>query len=417
MKKDLNSPQLEACILGAILRNNKDVEGVSEELFTASFHQQCFKAIQDIINQGGTANIVTVSEKMGKEFSSRVAQLTDSPYSDVPYDIGILKELTVKRNIYQFIKGIANGLGEKESKEIIGELDLFSLTLHEKRQSGTRHISALLIPAIDSIEQDITRNGLRGLPSGFETFDKMTDGFHPGELIIIGARPGTGKTSIALNIMTAMLRIKKSVLFFSAEMSSEMIIRRVLSSNSLIDSTRIRRGFITHSEFKIIFETASELREQKLFLNDTPNISLSDLRVEARRFRKAEKIDCVILDYIGLVENFRKDVPRHEQISEISRSLKALARELEVPVIALSQLNRTAQDKRPNLAQLRDSGAIEQDADLVALLWEKGNHKSDQGKKEITLSIEKNRHGGCGEIALVFQTAYTRFSELANMKE
>jgi replicative DNA helicase len=267
-----------------------------------------------------------------------------------------------------------------------------------------------------SLKKEIT-----GIPSGFDALDRITAGFQPAELIIIGARPGMGKTAIALT-MAANISLRKKIpaAFFSLEMSDQSLMLRLISAEARIDSKKLRIGQITSSGFTDIWQAAEDINAAPLFFVDIPNMRITDIRAMSRRLRLQEKVEIIFIDYIGLIASDNNKIPRWEQISEVSRSLKSLARELGIPIVALSQLRREAeQAKQPSLADIRESGSIEQDADMVMLinrnreLEKTPEEQSQEAGQEVELLVAKNRNGMVGKVNLVFLRQYTRFENLA----
>ena len=259
-----------------------------------------------------------------------------------------------------------------------------------------------------------------GIPSGFKEFDDLTSGFQNSELIIIAARPSVGKTAFALNIAQNVgIRQKKSVAIFSLEMSKEALIQRMMCSEARIDSQKLRKGFLSDEDWAPLTTAAGKLAEANIFIDETPAITDMKLRAKARRIQSRHGLDIIIVDYLQLMTSTkRRNEGKTQEISEISRSLKALARELNVPVIALSQLSRAVEsrsrtDKRPILSDLRESGAIEQDADVVAFLYREELYNPDTENKGIAeVIIQKQRNGPTGTIKLKFFDKYTRFENL-----
>ncbi len=259
-----------------------------------------------------------------------------------------------------------------------------------------------------------------GVPTGFPELDQFTSGFQDSEYIVIGARPSVGKTALALTMASYMAVHKKiPVGFFTLEMSGKSLMQRLLSAEAKIDSSRIRNGMLKHSDFSKLTEAAGRLYEAPLFIEDTPNIKLLELRAQARRMRKNENIRAIFIDYIGLIESdSRNNIPRHEQVAEVSRSLKSLARELDIPIIALSQVGRQSEGKEPTLADLRESGSIEQDADVVMFIHKQRETDKDLEHNskttiETDLILAKQRNGPVGTCKLVFIPKFTRFESLA----
>ena len=263
-----------------------------------------------------------------------------------------------------------------------------------------------------------------GISSGYPDIDSLTSGFQESELVILGARPSVGKTALAISMAANMAkRNNVRVGFFSLEMDSDAIMQRFLSGESRVNSKRIRNGFLSMNECNKLVSAAGELYKIPLFIADTPGMRLLDLRTEARKMKLKEDIQIIFIDYIGLITSENKDIPRHEQVAEISRSLKQLARELKIPIVVLCQVKREVKNDKPTLSDLRESGSIEQDADLVMFLH-RVNKKEDRDEdvpgpegQEMDVIIAKNRNGPIGDIKLMFLPAYTRFESVSRDKE
>ncbi|HPO03724.1 MAG TPA: DnaB-like helicase C-terminal domain-containing protein, partial [Treponemataceae bacterium] len=264
-----------------------------------------------------------------------------------------------------------------------------------------------------------TRDAFTGVPSGLIELDQMTSGFQKSELIIIGARPSVGKTALALS-MAAHTSIKEKIptAFFSLEMSDMQLMQRLISSEAKIPSEKIRTGLLKLSDFQSIQDAAGLIYEAPLYIVDMPNMKLLDLRAMARRLRAQFNIEIIFVDYLTLITSENSLIPRHEQIAEISRSLKSLARELNIPVVALSQVKRDAEGKKSNLADLRESGSIEQDADVVMFLHRERVSSKDAGDKEQAIDTElivaKQRNGPIGDVEILFLPRYTKFVSKAH---
>jgi len=261
-----------------------------------------------------------------------------------------------------------------------------------------------------------TKAEFTGIPSGYPELDKLTSGFQPSELIIIGARPGMGKTAIALSMAANIaIRQNKPVAFFSLEMSDQALMLRLLSSEAGIDSHKLRTGFFAHSDFQKIFDAAGIIHDSPLYIVDMPDMTMLNIQAMARMLRIQEKVEIVFIDYIGRISSENKMLARYEFISDVSRSLKGLARELNIPVVALSQLRREAENQKPGLADIRESGSIEQDADMVMFLnrdreLDKTREEQEKEKgQKVQLMLAKNRNGPVGTVDLTFLKHLTKF--------
>ncbi|MBO7517461.1 MAG: replicative DNA helicase, partial [Spirochaetia bacterium] len=303
------------------------------------------------------------------------------------------------------------------------ERKIFDIT-EKHHSSDYKSVSSLVSPAFDLIQYRMgTKADCTGIPSGYSDLDSLTNGFQNSELIVIGARPSKGKTALALSMAANMAgRYKKRVGFFSLETDGMALMQRLLAGEAHVNSHRIQSGFLSDREFTKLGVAGDVIYESPMFICDTPNMRLIDLRTEARKLRAKEKIEIIFIDYIGLISSDNKDLPRHEQVAEISRSLKQLARELKIPVIVLAQVKREVKEDKPSLSDLRESGSIEQDADLVLFLHDakKKEEKDEQdvsAGKEVDVIIAKNRNGPIGEVKLMFLPAYTRFEPISKEQQ
>lgn len=311
------------------------------------------------------------------------------------------------------------GVEEAENLLDLAEKKIFDISEWRVRAPFTE-VKDLVKESIRRIEKlSETKSHITGLATGFDDFDKMTSGLQPQDLIIVAARPSMGKTALAINMAEhAVIRDKKSVAVFSLEMSKESLVTRMLCSQARIDSSKLRKGDITERDWHPLMKAAGDLSEAKLYIDDGASPSVLEMRAKARRLKKEKGLDLVIIDYLQLIKGNGDTYSREQEISEISRSLKGLAKELKVPVVALSQLNRAVEsragNKRPQLSDLRESGAIEQDADLIVFIYRDevyNENSSDKGIAEII--IGKQRNGPVGAVRLAFQNQFTRFENLS----
>ena len=300
--------------------------------------------------------------------------------------------------------------GSLETQVIVKEAETKIFEISDRNQTGTYAPAKQIVQqTFEALERHYhSKSEYTGIPSGFRELDQLTMGFQSSEFIVIGARPSVGKTAFALSVAANMaLQQKIAVGFFSLEMSGMAIMQRLLSMEARLDSQRLRTGMLSPADFSRITEAAGRLYEAPLYISDSPDLTILDLRVRARRMMTHQEVRIIFVDYITLISPSNRDLPRHEQIAEISRSLKALARELGIPVVALSQVRRESEGKRPNLADLRESGSIEQDADVVIFI-----HTEDLKAEVREVAVAKQRNGPVGEISLAFLTKYTRFEAL-----
>jgi replicative DNA helicase len=314
-------------------------------------------------------------------------------------------------------------------KILLDEVESRVLEIGEERfRSALPSMKQMVNEAIDGIEKiAATRGAITGLPTGFAALDRMTNGMHEGEMIVIAARPSMGKTALAMNIAEhAAIDCGKPVAVFSLEMSAQQLVQRLLCSRARVNGKALREGFINNATMNSLIGTAGQLTKAKMFIDDTPGLSILELRAKARRLRNREKIELVVIDYLQLLRSNSRRAQENRQIEiqEISYGIKALAKELKIPVIVLAQLNRNPEQRtgagagRPRLSDLRESGTIEQDADVVGLLIrDKYYAEDDEAKKEAagkaTLIIAKQRNGPTGDVPLTFLEEFTRFEERA----
>ncbi len=316
-----------------------------------------------------------------------------------------------------------------ENERLMSDLQAYSGTFTDRYVES----STLINETVQNLVYRAEHGNENAIKSGFSQLDEMTGGFFPSEFIVIGARPSVGKTAFAISMAINMaIHNKIPVGFFSAEMTSMAIMERILAAEAMVDAKRIRKAILRSQDMVSIVDAASRIYEGKLFIQDTPNIKLLDLRSQARRMKREQDIKILFIDYIGLINpEASPGVPRHEQVAEISRSLKALSRELQIPIVALSQVSRDAEGKEPNLANLRDSGSVEQDADVVIFLHrdrlaDLTDHTSDRNGEqerspifiegfpvqETKVILAKQRHGETGIITMGFQNQLVRFVEM-----
>ncbi|MGA7563498.1 MAG: replicative DNA helicase [Desulfobaccales bacterium] len=424
--------EAEQSVLGAILVRPEVLDRVADLIGAGDFyreaHGRIFQAMLDLYGRGDPVDLVTVSALLAERghlegvggpvflagLSEQVGFATNADYyAGLVHDKAVLRRLL---DTTQEIAGACFGPVEDVAEFLdTAEQKIFEVA-ESKVRLGFQPLSALVEKEISNLEaiwhRDISR--ITGVESGFKDLDHLTAGFQDSDLIIIAARPSMGKTALALNIAyNAAFKPQVHVAFFSLEMSREQLVRRLLSSVGKVDASNLRRAFLSTMEWANLQTAAGYLLDCPIYIDDTPAATVLDIRAKARRLKADGKLNMLIIDYLQLMRG-RADVhSREQEISEISRSLKALAKELKVPVIVLSQLNRKVEDrpnKRPQLADLRESGAIEQDADVVIFIYRDEVYREDspeQGTAEII--IGKQRNGPTGKIKLNFQAKYTTF--------
>jgi replicative DNA helicase len=432
------SLEAEQSVLGSILIDRDIVVEIAEFLRPEDFYRQAngtiYRAILDLFERREPIDIVTVAEALergneldaigGRAYLSSLSDQTPTAVHAVQY-ARIVERKAVLRNLIGAAGKIA-GIGYEDPAEIQEAIDraeseLFQVS-NRRITVGFSKLKDLLHEAYDRLDYLHAHRGeISGVRTGFNDLDALTTGLQKSDLIIVAARPSVGKTSLALNIAEhAAVKEKKSVGVFSLEMSKEQLVLRLLSSVSNIDSQRLRTGFLEELDFARIAPAMNALSEAPIYIDDTPNISAMELRTKARRLQAEVGLDLVVVDYLQLMQAQvqSRDANRVQEVSEISRGLKALARELSVPVIALSQLSRQPEmrnENEPRLSDLRESGAIEQDADLVLFLWRDKERADDQETdgEVIHLKLAKHRNGPTGKIELYFKKQQTRFVSYA----
>lgn len=432
--------EAEESILSAILVDNDTLlevlEVLSPEDFYRSAHQKIFTAISELFSKNEPVDLVTLTNILRKHNwleeiggATYLANLVDTVplavnaqhYAKIVYDKACLRRLIEKTSV--IARQCFEDRGDVENILDFAESSIFELSENKIRPTFYP-LSKIIESNIDSLEE---RQGNRalvtGVGTGFTKLDELTAGFQKSDLVILAGRPGMGKTALALNIAkTAAADANIPVAIFSLEMSKEQLSLRMLSSEARIDSSRLRRGFITQDDWIKITDAAGVLSQAPIFIDDSPNITALEIRAKSRRLKMESNIGLIIIDYLQLMKGRVSAERRDLEISEISRSLKALAKELDLPVVALSQLNRKLEersDKRPQLADLRESGALEQDADVVAFiyrdeLYNKDETNPNKGKAEII--VAKQRNGPTGFLILTFLDQYTRFENYTAME-
>lgn len=417
----LNDPATERALLGCILFDNRilDEMRVTASLFSDPLNLEVWREIEKAISRGNRADLVELRLRMPDK-AAFIAGLTDCGVMvNAAQYYADLSELAKKRAFFDMAKGIANRVKDEAKSGELSEYCEKCLTdISDHSESGYKHVSAIIPGVISEIEKAHALKGaLSGIPTGFDKLDAMLNGWQP-EYYVVGARPSTGKTALALCCASAALDstrpgsgITYRVGFFSAEMSDTSLVKRNVADRSSVDHSRIRSGFFASGDMDAIQDAMAQLVDKGLFICDTPNITKTQLISEARKMRRKEKVDIIFIDYIGLINNENRDIPRHEQIADISRSLKGLARELKIPIVALSQVTRDAEGKRPTMANIRESGAIEQDSDGIMFLWDNGPNDGSGEVQKITLIVAKQRNGPCGDIPLLFYKNKMRFRQ------
>lgn len=433
-----HSVEAEQSVLGGVMLESRAWDQVADKLREDDFyrheHRLIFRALGRLVHQSKPIDVLTVSESLremheleqvgGEVYLFELANNTPSAANIGAY-ADIVRERSVLRKMIAAASDIAESAFNVQGRSItelldIAERSVFAIGDHGGAGSGPLNIKEYLTKTMDRIDTLFHSNvSITGIPSGYNDFDELTSGLQAADLIIVAGRPSMGKTTFAMNIAEHVaIKSQAPVLIFSMEMPGESIVMRMLSSLCRIDQLRIRSGKLNDEDWPRISSTVSMLSEIKLYIDDTPALSPAEMRARARRLAKEHgKLGLIVVDYLQLMQVPGHNENRTAEISEISRSLKGLAKELNVPVIALSQLNRGLEqraDKRPVMSDLRESGAIEQDADLIVFIYrdEVYNESSpDKGTAEII--IAKQRNGPIGKVRLTFLGQYTCFENFA----
>ena len=429
-----HSVEAEQAVLGALMLDNAAWDSVADLLSAEDFyrpdHRLVFEAISEVARRSQPCDAVTLSDHLdrmgrleevgGLAYLGTLARDTASAANVRAY-AQLVRERSVLRQLISVGNSIAasafNTEG-RETRELVDDAERRVFEIAERGARGTKGavpISALLGPVIDRIDELHQNPGkLTGIGSGFATLDGLTNGLQPGDLIIVAGRPSMGKTTLAINMAeSAVVGESKSALIFSMEMSAEQLTMRMLSSIGRIDQTHLRTGRLADDDWNRLDSAMRQLQSTRLFIDETPALTPTELQARARRLKREKGLDLIVVDYLQLMQVPGTKENRATEISEISRSLKALAKELKVPVIALSQLNRGVeqrQDKKPVMSDLRESGALEQDADVILLIYREEVYDANTPKKGIAdIIIAKQRNGPIGEVKLTFLGKYTKF--------
>ena len=434
--------ELEEAVLGALMLDNEalsdTIDILKPEYFYKMEHQKIFDTIIILFNESKPVDILTIIEQLKKsgELESiggafYITQLTNNVASsaNTEYHARIIVEKFIQRSLIQISSNIIKDSFD-ETVDVFdllsnAEQELFSVTEGSLRKSYSK-MSELISSAINNIEELKNKeDGLSGVPSGFSRLDRVTSGWQKSDLVIIAARPGMGKTALALTMCRNIaINHKTPIGIFSLEMSTDQLVNRLISSESEIPSNKLRKGNLEEYEFVQLHEKIKDLAEAPIYIDDTPGLSVFELRAKARRLVKNHGVKIIIVDYLQLMTAGGNKIGNREQeISTISRSLKGIAKELKIPVIALSQVNRgvesrTSTSKRPILADLRESGAIEQDADIVTFIYRPEYYKiyewenSDDSRGQAEIIIAKHRNGSLENIRLKFINTLAKFSDL-----
>ena len=427
-----NSIEAEQAVIGAMLMDKDAIVTSSEILTGEDFYQSAygilFDSIVELFNQGKAVDLVTLQERLkGKNVPTEVSSLeyvrdliTAVPTSaNVKYYAEIVSEKAVMRRLIKLNEEIENmcysGQEPLESILDLTEQKIFKL-VQQRNTENYVPIKEVVLSALEQIEKASRTSGsVTGIPTGFLDLDYKLSGLQPSDLLIVAARPAMGKTAFVLNIAQHIsFKVNKKVAIFSLEMSKEQLVNRLFSLEAQVDAHALRTGNLKDNDWEKLIESAGIIGKSNLIIDDTPGISISDLRSKCRKYKLEHGLDVIIVDYLQLMTGRSKSESRQQEISEISRSLKGLARELNVPVIALSPLGRAVEqrpDHRPMLSDLRESGAIEQDADAVMFIYREDYYKPDTEFKNVAeIIVSKHRHGSTGTVKLTWLPQYTKFA-------
>lgn len=427
-----HSKEAEQSVIGSAVTDASSValsaEIVRPEDFYFEQNKEIYSVVLELFNENTPIDIVTVSDRLNQKdrldavggITYLAAAVAAVPTTEnVVYYSKIIKEKSILRRLIGSSRAISElAYTEADTVERIleqAEQLVFDVS-SSKEQNDIVHINDVLLTAYQSmVENSLNKGKLTGVPTGFDELNRRTGGLHGGELIIIAGRPGMGKSSFAVNIAEcAAITNNIPVAIFNLEMSKNMIVNRILCSQALVDSSRVRMGDFTSEDWQQLGAVMDKVASAPIYIDDTASITVSEIRAKCRRLKQAKNLGLIVIDYLQLMQSSSRTDNRQQEISEISRSLKVLSKELDVPVIALSQLARTCEsrsDKRPMLSDLRESGAIEQDADLVMFLYrdEYYNKDSEDNKNMAECIIAKQRSGETGTINLGWQGKYTKF--------
>jgi replicative DNA helicase len=424
----------EQCVLGAMLMSKDAIADVVEVLRGVDFyrpaHEQVYDAVVDLYGRGEPADAITVAAELGKR--GELVRVGGAPYlhtllSSVPvaanagYYAEIVREKAILRRLVNasIRIGQMSYAGEGDVDGIVdrAQAEVYAVT-DRNASEDYKPLSELMQPTLDEMEAISSRGGnLGGVPTGFAELDDLTNGLHPGQMIIVAARPGMGKSTLALDLArSASIKHGLTSVIFSLEMSQIEITMRLLSAEASIPLSHIRGGRMSDDDWSRVATKMGQVSEAPMFIDDSPNLTMVEIRAKARRLKQRQDLKLVVIDYIQLMTSGKKVESRQLEVSEFSRQLKLLAKELEIPVVALSQLNRGPEqrtDKKPMLSDLRESGSLEQDADMVILLNRPDIYdKESERAGEADIDLAKHRNGPTKTMTVAFQGHYSRFADM-----
>ncbi|MDH3443803.1 MAG: replicative DNA helicase [Deltaproteobacteria bacterium] len=425
--------EAESSVLGGILLENEAINIVLELLRPEDFyresHRKIFRAMIELADRGDPADVITLSECLkgrneleavgGTAYLVSLADFVPTA-ANIAHYARIVREKAILRSLISCATDIATRGYEEQGNidEFLDSAEKVIFDISEKKiKASFVSVGEMIKDTLKTVEKLFERKEMvTGVPTGYEDLDKLTAGLQPADLIIVAGRPGMGKTAFALNIAANAAFNGTGAAVFSLEMAKEQLVLRMLCSEARVNSSKVRSGYLREGDFPLLAKAAGKLHDAPIYIDDTPAISVLELRAKARRLLRdrSKKVGLIVVDYLQLMRGMANANNREQEISEISRSLKALAKELNVPVIALSQLNRKVEDRtgrKPQMSDLRESGAIEQDADVIMFIYREElydkNNENIKGKAEVI--VEKQRNGPTGIVNLTFLGEFTRF--------
>jgi replicative DNA helicase len=416
----LQDPDSETAVLNGVLADQEALDeiGLVPEDFTDVTRSAIFRAMVTVHEAGRTVDIISVSDQLRVDKSpvqpSTVAHLSSVTAANIAYYAGKVRELSTKRRILAILRGVKDQLEGNSAQDVIDSLDQKLTDLVVGHVTGITKIGSLLHSTLQTVENLYQHKGqIPGLSTGFPELDQVLAGLQAQDLIVIGARPSQGKTSLAFTMALNQACAGKPVGFFSAEMPAKRLVMRALSGLGRVNSQSVATGLLREADFARLMEAGGKLYNAPLYLDDTPNISLAQLRSRARKMRRLGVV-CIYIDYLTLIRHGDNRTPRYERVGEITKSLKNLARELDIPIVALSQVGREAEGRLPTMADLRQSGEIEEDADVIIFIHRDRNSE-DSGRDRLTIvDVAKDRNAATETIQLIFIPEYVRFESKAH---
>ena len=427
-----HSEEAERSVLGSMLMDRDAIVEAEDILTKEDFYQRqygiVFEAMVELYREGKAVDLITLQNKlkekevpeelMSLDFFRDLVEVVPTAANIGQY-AKIVHDKATLRALIKVTENIGNEcyLGKEDTEAILEktEKDIFGLLQNRNRMSDFVPIQQIVLNSLSAIEEaSKTKGRVTGVATGFTELDYKLTGLHPAELILVAARPAMGKTAFVLNIAQyAAFKDNHAVAMFSLEMSKEQLVTRMMAMEAMVDSQSIRTGDLQETDWEKIMESAGTIGRSPLIIDDTPGITIAELRSKCRRYKQTHGLDLIIIDYLQLMSGGKRSESRQQEISEISRSLKALAREMNAPVIALSQLSRRVEERKPAkpmLSDLRESGSIEQDADVVMFIYRDEYYNEDSEKKGIAeIIVDKQRNGSTGSVELVWLGQYTKF--------